>query len=76
MSSAGELRGDRAVIDWLFRDARIDANAIGWVGVSMGTAYGLPLVATEPRIKAAVLGMWGLSFVNSQRLGAGMKPAQ
>lgn len=60
----------RAVIDWLGADARLDANAIAWVGVSMGTAYGLPLVAAEPRIKAAVLGMWGLSFVNSQRLGA------
>ena len=34
----------------------------------MGTAYGLPLVAAEPRVKAALLGMWGLSFVNSQRL--------
>lgn len=59
----------RAVIDWLCADERIDAERIGWVGVSMGTAYGLPLVAAEPRIKAAVLGMWGLSFVNSQRLG-------
>lgn len=59
----------RAVIDRLCLDERIDAERIGWVGVSMGTAYGLPLVAIERRIKAAVLGMWGLSFVNSQRLG-------
>ena len=58
----------RAVIDWLCADARMNPHAIGWAGVSMGTAYGLPLVAVEPRIKAAVLGMWGLSFVNSQPL--------
>lgn len=59
----------RAVIDRLAGDARIDAGAIGWIGVSMGTAYGLPLLAVEPRIRAAVLGMWGLSFPNSERLG-------
>ncbi|MBL8386069.1 MAG: hypothetical protein JNM90_23495 [Burkholderiales bacterium] len=59
----------RAVVDRLAGDARIDAGAIGWIGVSMGTAYGLPLLAVEPRIRAAVLGMWGLSFPNSERLG-------
>ena len=58
----------RATIDMLLSEPRIDPSAVGWLGVSMGTAYGLPLVAAEPRIKAAVLGMWGLSFVNSQRL--------
>ena len=46
----------------------VDAGAIGWYGISMGTAYGLPFVAAEPRIRAAVLGMWGTSRVNSQRL--------
>ena len=39
-----------------------------WFGPSMGTAYGLPLLAVEPRIRRAVLGMWGTSFVNSARL--------
>lgn len=58
----------RATLDHLCADARIDTGAIGWLGVSMGTAYGLPLVAAEPRIRAAVLGMWGLSFPNSARL--------
>lgn len=60
----------RGVIDWLCKDQRFDASAIGWAGVSMGTAYGLPLLAAEPRIKAAVIGMWGLSFDNSQSLAA------
>ena len=41
----------RAVIDHLSADARIDAQAIAWIGVSMGTAYGLPLVAADPRIR-------------------------
>ena len=58
----------QATIDWLVRQPQIDAGAIGFVGLSMGTAYGLPLVAAEPRIRAAVLGMWGLSFQPSQRL--------
>lgn len=39
-----------------------------WLGLSMGTAYGLPLLSVEKRISRAVLGMWGTSFVNSQRL--------
>jgi dienelactone hydrolase len=33
----------------------------GYWGVSMGTAIGLPFVAAEPRISAAVLGLAGLS---------------
>jgi len=46
----------------------VDAEAIGWYGISMGTAYGLPLVAAHQNIKAAVLGMWGTSRVASERL--------
>jgi dienelactone hydrolase len=51
----------RAAIDaltalgWIGQDARI-----GYWGVSLGTAIGLPLVAAEPRIGAAVLGLMGL----------------
>jgi alpha-beta hydrolase superfamily lysophospholipase len=41
-----------------------------WYGLSMGTAYGLPLLASEQRIGRAVLGMWGTSFVQSARLVA------
>jgi dienelactone hydrolase len=42
-------------LDWIGPDARI-----GYWGVSLGTAIGLPLVAAEPRISAAVLGLMGL----------------
>jgi dienelactone hydrolase len=42
-------------LDWIGRDAKV-----GYWGVSLGTAIGLPLVAAEPRISAAVLGLMGL----------------
>jgi pimeloyl-ACP methyl ester carboxylesterase len=35
-------------------------GAVGYWGLSMGGAIGIPLVANEPRIKAAVLGLAGL----------------
>jgi dienelactone hydrolase len=41
---------------------------IGYIGVSMGTAYGLPLVAEEPRIHAAALGLWSATFPASEHL--------
>lgn len=58
----------RATLDELCRMPEVDSAAIGWYGISMGTAYRLPFVAAEPRIRAAVLGMWGTSRVNSRRL--------
>ena len=35
-------------------------SAIRLLGVSMGTAFGIPLLANEPRIAAAVLGLGSL----------------
>jgi hypothetical protein len=41
---------------------------VGWFGISMGTAYGLPLCAADSRIRAALLGMWGISHAHGDRL--------
>lgn len=46
----------------------VDSARIGYYGLSMGTAYGLPFVAQQTGIRAAVLGMWGTCRVNSERL--------
>jgi fermentation-respiration switch protein FrsA (DUF1100 family) len=41
---------------------------VGYFGLSMGTAYGLPFVAADKRIGAAVIGMWGANYPNSDVL--------
>jgi dienelactone hydrolase len=54
-----------AVADW---QAALDAAQqcdeirhipVGYFGLSLGARYGVPLVAAESRITAAVLGLWG-----------------
>ena len=56
---------EQAVGDW---QAAIDASQdvdpvahgpIGYFGLSMGTRFGVPLIAAEPRISVAVLGLFG-----------------
>jgi pimeloyl-ACP methyl ester carboxylesterase len=61
-------RTTRGVTEWkaLIDDLQADRpdladGPFGYWGVSMGTAIGLPFVADEPRITAAVLGLAGLS---------------
>ena len=39
---------------------QVDTGPAGYWGVSMGTGLGVPLLAAEPRIRAAVLGLVGL----------------
>ena len=60
----GELR---ALVDDLVSTGFID-DRLGYWGMSMGTALGLRFVASDPRVKAAVLGLAGL--------GAGMGGAE
>jgi len=58
----------RTVIDTLRTWPEIGDLPVGYAGVSMGTAYGLPLVAAEPRIEVAALGMWSANYACSDRL--------
>jgi hypothetical protein len=48
----------KAVLDTVEADGLGDGR-YGYWGLSMGTAIGLPFVAGEPRIQAAVLGLFG-----------------
>lgn len=50
----------KALLDDLDAAGDISDGRYGYWGVSMGTAIGLPFVASEPRIAAAVLGLAGL----------------
>jgi len=71
-SRGGEV--DSMVEDWMAAldevssSPEIDAARIAWYGISMGTAYGIPVVASDARIRAAVLGMWGTCRKPSERL--------
>ena len=47
----------KATLDALSALDEIDASRIGYRGFSMGTRYGIPFVAAEPRIKVAALGL-------------------
>ena len=71
-SRGGEVDGMvedwKAAIDEVCKRPEIDPKRIAWYGISMGTAYGLPLVAADSRIRAAVLGMWGTCRKPSERL--------
>jgi len=58
---------DEMVADW---KATLDAvqsqggcgeGPVGYWGLSMGTIYGLPFVAAEPRVQVAVLGLMGIA---------------
>ena len=67
---------DEAVADW---GATLDAvralpevgdGPVGYWGLSMGTIYGVPLAAAEPRIQVAVFGLMGLVGPTRDRLAA------
>jgi len=60
MEKYDEMAADwRAALDVAAQLPEIDASAIGYWGLSMGTRFGVPLIVTEPRIKAAVIGLFG-----------------
>ena len=51
----------KTLVDELANVPEVGTGPYGYWGVSMGTAIGLPFVAAEPRISAAVLGLAGLN---------------
>lgn len=67
---------DEMVADWRATLAAVQtvpgvgAGPVGYWGLSMGTIFGLPLVAAEPRISAAVLGLMGVAGPTKERVVA------
>jgi dienelactone hydrolase len=65
---------DEMVADWtatleaLRELDEVGDGPVGYWGLSMGTIYGLPFVAGEPRVQAAVLGLMGLAGPTRDRL--------
>ncbi|KAA0996145.1 hypothetical protein FVF58_50395 [Paraburkholderia panacisoli] len=59
-----------AAIDALVALPYVDAERVGWCGVSMGTAFGVPICAKCPVIRSAVLGKWSINQRGSQHLVA------
>jgi dienelactone hydrolase len=66
---------DETIADWTTTLDALQAlpdvgvGPVGYWGLSMGTILGLPLVAAEPRIEAAVLGLMGLTGPTKERHG-------
>ena len=67
---------DDAVADWKATLAAVRAlpevgdGALGYWGLSMGTIFGVPLAAAEPRIQVAVFGLMGLVGPTRFRMAA------
>lgn len=67
---------DEMVEDWTFTIAalrsldEIDEGPMAYWGLSMGTIYGIPLVAADDRFKVAVLGLMGMVGPTEERLKA------
>ncbi len=58
----------RLVLDAVLKRGWADPERVAWFGLSMGTAYGIPVCAADGRIKAAALGMWGVDWGQDARL--------
>ncbi len=58
----------QATIDALQKLDGIGIGPVGYWGLSMGTIFGLPFVAAEPRVRVAVLGLMGAMGPTGDRL--------
>jgi len=64
------------VLDALLPLPCIEGGPVGYWGLSMGTAYGVPFLSSEPRVKAAVLGLFGLRAGGAEAFEAAAKSIQ
>jgi dienelactone hydrolase len=70
----GDTMTDEMVADWRATLSALQAlpdistGPAGWWGLSMGTILGLPVVAADDRIGAAVLGLMGLTGPTRARI--------
>jgi dienelactone hydrolase len=60
-------------VDALVADGWIDAECLGYLGLSMGTRFGVPLVAGG-RVRCAVLGKYGMVQPAAMPAGVDMAP--
>jgi len=66
--NAQAVREWKAVLDAVQQLPEVGEGPVGWWGLSMGTAIGVPFVAGEPRVRAAVLGLAGVRTDEYERL--------
>ncbi len=63
---------DETVADWRetldVLSVELTPGPIGYWGLSQGTMMGVPLIAAEPRIEVALLGLMGFGLANESRL--------
>ncbi len=58
----------KATLDALQKLPELGVGKVGYWGLSMGTMFGLPFVAAEPRIAVATLGLMGTGVFGDGRL--------
>jgi dienelactone hydrolase len=63
----------RATLDAVRRLPEVGDGPVGYWGLSMGTIFGVPLVAAERRIQVAVFGLMGLVGPTRERMAVDAK---